>query len=198
MRALKATGTKAFWKMFLLMAALAASMPALAQSQWALGCNQNTFPNTMSVNNPVAMICVANGGTAPYMYAVSAGSLPTGIGFIQAGQQFLIQGTPTVTGVYMFTVTATDNASATSSLNFTITVVASLSSVTPTTLAAGTAATLTLNGAGFSANSIVFFNGNPVSTTLQDSSTLMASVPANLVVAGSLPVYVRDTSTGAN
>jgi uncharacterized protein YhjY with autotransporter beta-barrel domain len=50
----------------------------------------------------------ASGATAPYSYAVTAGSLPSGI-VLTGGT---IAGTPTVSGTFAFTITATDSSSA--------------------------------------------------------------------------------------
>ncbi len=47
----------------------------------------------------------ATGGTAPYAYTVSVGALPNGITLTTAG---VLSGTPTVSGQFGFTVTATD------------------------------------------------------------------------------------------
>lgn len=48
---------------------------------------------------------LAASGTPPYTYAVTAGSLPTGITLAADGT---LSGTPTVADIYSFTVTATD------------------------------------------------------------------------------------------
>ncbi|SFK52254.1 IPT/TIG domain-containing protein [Sphingomonas sp. NFR04] len=50
----------------------------------------------------------AGGGTAPYTYGITAGTLPTGL--LLSGST--VAGTPTQTGTFNFTVTATDSASA--------------------------------------------------------------------------------------
>lgn len=52
----------------------------------------------------------ASGGTSPYSYALSAGSLPPGIGMNASGA---LSGTPTVPGTYNFSVVATDSSSGT-------------------------------------------------------------------------------------
>ncbi|PHV46741.1 hypothetical protein CSQ91_28270, partial [Janthinobacterium sp. BJB301] len=49
----------------------------------------------------------ATGGTAAYNYAVTAGSLPTGLTLAADGT---LSGTPTTIGAYNFTVTATDSS----------------------------------------------------------------------------------------
>ncbi|WP_198929072.1 putative Ig domain-containing protein, partial [Rhizobium sp. AC27/96] len=49
----------------------------------------------------------ASGGTSPYSYAITAGSLPAGLTLSSAG---VISGTPTGGGTYNFTLTATDSS----------------------------------------------------------------------------------------
>ena len=49
----------------------------------------------------------ASGGIAPYGFAVTAGTLPTGLTLTGGGT---LSGTPTATGVFNFTVTATDSS----------------------------------------------------------------------------------------
>ncbi|QNU15842.1 putative Ig domain-containing protein [Thermomonas sp. XSG] len=61
----------------------------------------------------------AAGGTAPYQYAVTAGALPAGITLSQAGQ---LSGSPSVTGAFGFTVTATDALGFTGERAYTLTV----------------------------------------------------------------------------
>jgi outer membrane autotransporter protein len=53
---------------------------------------------------------VASGGTAPYTYAVTAGTLPTGLSLTSNGT---LSGTPTANASYSFTVTASDSSSGT-------------------------------------------------------------------------------------
>ena len=47
----------------------------------------------------------ASGGTPPYTFAISVGSLPTGLSMTTAG---VISGTPSAAGTYTFTIQATD------------------------------------------------------------------------------------------
>ena len=60
----------------------------------------------------------ASGGTTPYSWVVSLGSLPTGLSLSPAGT---ITGTATSAGAATFTVRVTDSASATATKQFTIT-----------------------------------------------------------------------------
>jgi hypothetical protein len=61
----------------------------------------------------------ATGGTAPYTWTVTSGTLPGGLSI--SGQS--ITGTPTASGASTFTIKVTDSASSTASQAFTLTVV---------------------------------------------------------------------------
>ncbi len=61
----------------------------------------------------------AGGGTPGYSWALSAGSLPTGVVLDSYGH---LTGTPTVAGVYTFTVTATDTTGQTATHSYTVTI----------------------------------------------------------------------------
>ncbi len=77
---------------------------------------------TSTVNTPIAFTPVtANGGTAPYTFALSGGALPTGVSFsVVTGQ---LSGTPTtILATTTLTVTVTDAAAATSAKTFNWTV----------------------------------------------------------------------------
>ena len=52
----------------------------------------------------------ASGGTAPYTFAVTVGTLPTGLTLSTSG---VLSGTPTIIGNFPFTVTATDSSTGT-------------------------------------------------------------------------------------
>ncbi|QWP75684.1 putative Ig domain-containing protein [Lysobacter sp. K5869] len=55
-----------------------------------------------------ATLNAANGGTAPYTYAVTAGALPPGI--VLTASTGALSGTPTASGTFNFAVTATDSS----------------------------------------------------------------------------------------
>ncbi|HEL2978818.1 TPA: putative Ig domain-containing protein [Stenotrophomonas maltophilia] len=77
----------------------------------------------------------ANGGVASYTYSLSAGALPPGIALSSAGS---LSGTPTTTGNFNFTVTATDSVGFTGSQAYTFSVAAPTITITPATLPAAT------------------------------------------------------------
>jgi len=61
----------------------------------------------------------ATGGTSPYSWSISSGSLPVGLSLSPAG---VISGTPTAAGAPTFTVSVSDATSQAASHNFTLTV----------------------------------------------------------------------------
>ncbi|MFN7973540.1 MAG: putative Ig domain-containing protein [Acidobacteriota bacterium] len=77
-----------------------------------------TLPNG-SIGFPYSQTITASGGTAPYTFAVTVGSLPPGLSLAAGG---ILSGTPTTLGSYPFTVTATDANSCTGSQAYTIVV----------------------------------------------------------------------------
>src|SRR5262245_34172832 len=68
---------------------------------------------------PYSQALSGTGGVAPYAFALTAGELPTGISLNGAG---LLSGTPTVTGVFNFTVTATSAGGCAGATPLTLTV----------------------------------------------------------------------------
>src|SRR5437660_3844251 len=62
----------------------------------------------------------ASGGTSPYSWSVSSGTLPTGLSLSSSGT---LSGTPTVAGAFPFTVAVKDAASGSASANLSINVV---------------------------------------------------------------------------
>lgn len=67
-----------------------------------------SLPNAQAAS-PYSQTLTASGGTGPYSYAVTAGALPSGVTLSIGG---LLSGTPTVSGTFNFTVTATDSSGA--------------------------------------------------------------------------------------
>jgi hypothetical protein len=80
----------------------------------------------------------ASGGAAPYTFAVSAGTLPTGLSMSPAGQ---ISGSPTASGSFTFTVTATDDNAQTGSQAYTLDIAPPTLTLLPATLPNGLAGT---------------------------------------------------------
>jgi len=78
-----------------------------------------TLPD-IQANVPHSDSIAASGGAAPYTFAVTAGSLPTGLSLSAGGA---LSGTPTVAGAVSFTVTATDSVGCTGQQAYAFTVV---------------------------------------------------------------------------
>jgi len=72
---------------------------------------------TAKVGAAYSQTIVASGGTSPYTFAVTGGSLPSGLSLSSSG---VLAGTPAATGVFSFTVAATDAAGCTSSRSYTL------------------------------------------------------------------------------
>jgi large repetitive protein len=116
----------------------------------------------------------ATGGTTPYTWSVTPGSLPTGVTL--NASTGVISGTPSVQGAFSIPVTVTDSIGATAQQTFNLTIHAPLSITTPPTLA---------NGAV----------GVAYSQTL--SATGGATPYAWSVISGSLGQLSLNGSTGA-
>lgn len=77
---------------------------------------------------------VATGGTTPYTWTISAGSLPAGLSLSSAG---LLSGMPTAPGTFDFTVKVTDATAGTATASLQITIDPAPLTVTTTTLQNG-------------------------------------------------------------
>jgi len=81
----------------------------------------------------------ASGGTSPYTYALTSGALPPGMSLSSSG---LLAGTPTASGSFNFTITATDSKGFTGSQSYNLLVVSTatggtaLAPTSPTNLVA--------------------------------------------------------------
>ena len=81
-------------------------------------------PATLSTpiyGSSYSQIITATGGTAPYTYAVTSGTLPAGLTLGTSGNIF---GTPTSSGTSNFTITATDNYGFTGNRPYSVTITA--------------------------------------------------------------------------
>ncbi|PYT23934.1 MAG: autotransporter outer membrane beta-barrel domain-containing protein, partial [Acidobacteria bacterium] len=78
------------------------------------------------------------GGTAPYAWSVSAGSLPTGINLTPSGPNATLSGSAAA-GNYNFTIQVIDNVGGVASQAYTLVINPALSGITPGTLPQGDA-----------------------------------------------------------
>ncbi|MEQ1513154.1 MAG: putative Ig domain-containing protein, partial [Lysobacteraceae bacterium] len=91
----------------------------LAISAPTITINPATLPNSVQ-QLPYTQALAATGGTAPYTFAVTAGALPAGVTLSTAGS---LSGTPTVSGLFNFTIRATDALGFTGTRVYALTVV---------------------------------------------------------------------------
>ncbi|WP_102299756.1 S-layer family protein, partial [Janthinobacterium sp. AD80] len=138
----------------------------------------------------------ASGGSAPYSYAVSAGSLPAGISLNSSG---VLSGTPTAAGSFTLTVTVTDAHLYTGAKSYTLSVSSAAVVLAPASLANATAtvpysATLTATG-GTAPYSYAVVGTLPAGLSLNASTGVLSGTTS---VAGSFPfsIKVSDSSTG--
>ncbi|TIQ37119.1 MAG: autotransporter domain-containing protein [Mesorhizobium sp.] len=98
-----------------------------------------TLPGGATVGSSYSTAIAASGGTSPYTFAISAGSLPAGLTLSSAGT---LSGTPTAGGTFNFTVRATDTSGApgpfSGTQDYSLTVAAPTITLPDTTLANGT------------------------------------------------------------
>jgi Putative Ig domain len=134
----------------------------------------------------------ATGGTAPYTWSVSAGSLPTGLSLDPSTGK--ITGTPTVADTSNFTIQVMDSASNTAFRAFSI-VVDPLIAVSTTTLPAGQVGvaysqTLSTSGGVAPMTWSVTSGTLPAGITLDASTGTLSGTPTT---AGSSPLTFQAT-----
>jgi hypothetical protein len=96
-------------------------------SAWAaLTIDTTSLPNgTVGLNYSATL--KASGGTAPYVWMISEGSLPPGLNLAEVTG--VISGVPTKDGVFTFTVKVTDKDSTMASKQLSITVAVAIGEV---------------------------------------------------------------------
>ncbi len=80
----------------------------------------STTVSPATINVPYSFFLQASGGTGTYTWAITGGSLPTGVTLNSQTAQ--ISGTPTVVGSFPFTAQVTDSKSQTGTANLTLVV----------------------------------------------------------------------------
>ncbi|WP_051958901.1 putative Ig domain-containing protein [Janthinobacterium sp. RA13] len=145
-----------------------------------------TLP-AMTAGVAFSQAITATGGTAAYSYAVTAGSLPTGLSLAADGT---VSGTPTVAGAYSFSITATDSSTGSGpyagvhAYSGTVAIAAPVAGAVTTTVAYGSSA-------------------NPVPLNLGGgaaASVAVASVPAHgtATASGTGITYTPTTGYGGS
>lgn len=133
----------------------------------------------------------AANGTVPYTFAVTGGALPAGMTLSSAG---VLSGTPTASGSFNFTVTATDSdkptaRTATASLAIKVNAPPAITSGTSTTFTVGSAGTFTVTATGFPAPTFSETGTLPSGVTLNSSSGVLSGTPA-AGTGGTYPITI--------
>ncbi|HEY6346765.1 MAG TPA: Ig domain-containing protein [Bryobacteraceae bacterium] len=152
-----------------------------------------------SVNLLYSQTLAATGGFLPYTWSLSSGSLPPGLSLSSSGA---ITGTPTLVGVFTFTVSVTDRASNSAAQMLTITVpsAAVVTSSLPHFAAGGGFVTgfYVLNGNGQPASFAIAFNndmGQPAALPFAGLNT--TATLADTIVGLGVKYYEAGTYQGA-
>ncbi len=136
------------------------------------------------------------GGTAGYTWQLTNGALPPGISLSSGG---LLSGVPTNSGIYSFTVRATDTQGLNTSTTLTITVSASglailTSSLPPAVIGQNYQTDLTATG-GSPAYSFSIVSGQLPTGLTMNAAGRISGIPS---VAGSYPLTFRVVDSAAN
>ncbi|MEZ2345742.1 beta strand repeat-containing protein [Terriglobus sp. RCC_193] len=155
-----------------------------------------------TVNTAYSAQVQAGGGTTPYTWSITSGSLPTGLALSRNG---VLSGTPTSPGTASFAVQVADSNGASTSASLMLSILTNNTSPTPTTLsitapAAGTVGTAYTGIIGVSGGAAPYV-----------CSVTSGSLPAGLSLSGcsltgtpttagsySLTVKATDSSSSAN
>ncbi len=75
-----------------------------------------------------------------------------------------------------------------------------IAQLVPSSMRAGSGGfTMTINGSGFGADALVYWNGSPLNTGYVTGNQVVAMVPAaDVANAGMIPVYVRSGGQNSN
>uniref|UniRef100_UPI00292DD1E0 putative Ig domain-containing protein n=1 Tax=Pedobacter nototheniae TaxID=2488994 RepID=UPI00292DD1E0 len=143
------------------------------------------------VYTPVTV--TASGGTAPYVYTITSGALPAGLSLTSAGA---LSGTPTASGVFTFTIRATDASAGTGPYTgaraYSLTIAAPTITIAPATLASatmGSAYNQTVSASGGTApyTYTIVAGSLPAGLTL-NSAGLLSGTPT---VSGNFPITIK-------
>ncbi|ALN86626.1 autotransporter beta-domain protein [Lysobacter capsici] len=120
----------------------------------------------------------ANGGTAPYTFAITAGALPPGLTLSSGG---VLSGTPTAAGSFNFTVRATSSNNFSGTRAYTVAIAQNAQAITafasnPVSPVYAPGGTFTVSATGgASGNPVVFASTTPAVCTVAGSTVTMVA-----------------------
>lgn len=175
----------------------------IAAPSLSLSPSAGALPNG-TVGTSYSQSFTAGSGTAPYSYAITAGSLPPGLTLSSS----TVSGTPTQSGTFTFTVTATDSASVGSggpysvANSYSITIGAPTITIAPTTLTGATAGvaysqSITASGGVAPYTYTVTAGALPAGLTLASGGTLSGTPSAGGTFSFTITATDSATGTGA-
>ncbi len=140
----------------------------------------------------------ANGGTAPYIYSVTAGALPAGLSFNPTTG--VISGTPTASGASSFTVSVIDHVGNTGTRSYTVNIGSIAITVNPPTLPAAIAdqpysQTITASGGTAPYTFAIIAGSLPPGLTLNPATGVISGSPAGF---GFIRFTVQATDVKGN
>ena len=150
-----------------------------------------------AVGTPYSQVLTPASGTAPYVFA-AAGSLPPGLALSSAGT---LSGTPTQTGTFTVSVTATDANGCVGRATYSLVVTDAPPTITSLRLSpgAGDGFLLSVSGTGFAPGGTIFVNGVAFPATFMSPTLVTVTLPASAIpLTGSITVTVTNPGpTGA-
>src|SRR5690625_1312358 len=154
-----------------------------------------------TTGTPYSQALSANGGIAPYSYAVTAGSLPAGLALSSAG---ILSGNPSAAGTSNFAITATDSSTGTGPYSQTQTYTVTIASAAPiagpvsSTVAYGSGANpITLNLSGGTPTSVAVASPPAHGTALASGTTITYQPDAGYAGPDSF-TYTASNSDGTS
>ncbi|MCR4536819.1 putative Ig domain-containing protein [Pseudomonas sp. 18.1.10] len=150
-----------------------------------------------TVSTAYSQTITGNGGTAPYTYVITSGSLPTGLSLSASGT---LSGTPSAAGTFNFTVTVTDANSATGSRAYSMTISTAppiAGAVSANVAANSSANPITLNLSGGAATSVAIASAASHGTATASGTSINYTPTAGYSGADSF-TYTATNASGTS
>ncbi|MCC8424742.1 MBG domain-containing protein, partial [Mucilaginibacter sp. UR6-11] len=143
-----------------------------------------------TVGSSYSQTITGSGGTSPYTFAVTSGALPAGLSISADSGNAIISGSPTGSGTFNFTITATDSSSFTGSKALSIAVNAGTPAITYASTASVTYGAADFDPAATSTN------GNAAIIYSSSDSTIASIVnnKVHIIKPGTVTIYADQAA----